>query len=258
MGPKRPRSTVPVSFDLVEKTETYLDEKTRRRRRRSPQTKNERVRQMLKTCVDNRLRFGYVVAEVWYASAENMRYVKLDLEREFIFPLKTNRQVALSTEDKQNGCYVAVSKLDLEPDRPCEAHLEGVPFALRLMRQVFTNEDESQGERYLVTSDAALRGDHLRAICQRRWKVEEYHFGPQAECSAGEVAHAHRRHTDDPPVLLALGLREARTAQAYYVKEPLRAQGEALHESAPVSLRGVARTQAGRSGALTYCVTSVN
>ena len=167
--------SLPVSFELVEKTETYLDEKTGKPRRRSPTTKNERVRAMLGACVGNRLRFRYVLADVWYASAENMRYVRLELGRHFIFPLKANRKVALSEADKQGGRSTAVSALDLEPDRLYEAHLEGVPFALRLMRQVFTNEDGSRGERYLVTSDATLTSEPLAASYQRRWRVEEYH-----------------------------------------------------------------------------------
>lgn len=50
-----------------------------------------------------------------------------------------------------------------------------MPFALRLLRQVFTNEDGSRGERYLLTSDVTLSGDDLSAIYQRRWNVEEYH-----------------------------------------------------------------------------------
>lgn len=167
--------SVPVSFDLVEKSERSLEKKTGKQKRRSTTTKNERVRAMLKACVDNKLPFHFVVADLWYASSENMRYVKLELQREFIFPLKTNRKVALSEEDKRAGRFQAVSKLDLEPDHLFEAHLEGVPFALRLLRQVFTNEDGSRGERYLVTSDVTLKGDDLSAIYQRRWNVEDYH-----------------------------------------------------------------------------------
>ena len=170
--------SVPVSFDLVEKTEAYTDEKTGKRRRRSPTTKNERVREMLKACVGNELPFRYVLADLWYASAENMRYVKLDLGREFIFPLKANRKVALSGAGEQAGRFRAVSELGLEPGRLYEAHLEGVPLALRLVRQAFTNEDGSRGERYLLTSDVTLEGSDLSAIYQRRWRVEEYHFGP--------------------------------------------------------------------------------
>jgi hypothetical protein len=40
--------------------------------------------------------FRYVFSDVWYASAENMKYIRRDLKRHFIMPLKSNRKVALS------------------------------------------------------------------------------------------------------------------------------------------------------------------
>ena len=83
--------------------------------------------------------------------------------------------MALGGPGEQDARSTAVSGLDLEPDRLYEAHLEGVPFALRLLRQVFTNGDGSRGERYLVTSDATLTSEGLSATYQRRWRVEEYH-----------------------------------------------------------------------------------
>ncbi|MCJ7703379.1 MAG: transposase [Anaerolineales bacterium] len=54
-------------------------------------------------------------------------------------------------------------------------YLEGVPFTLHLVRQVFANEDGSTGVRYLVTSDLTLEADQIIPIYQKRWKVEEYH-----------------------------------------------------------------------------------
>ena len=86
--------SLPVSFDLVAKTEHYTDPKTGKARRRSPVTKNARFREMLAQCVHNQIPLSYVLADTWFASAENMRFVKLDLAKEFIFPLKTNRKIA--------------------------------------------------------------------------------------------------------------------------------------------------------------------
>lgn len=168
-------ASVPVSFEVAAKTETYIDKKTGRERRRSPTTKNERMRRMLRACTKNQIRFKYVLADVWYASAENMRVCRLDLEKHFVFPLKKNRNVALSEADKQVGRFTAVSELELEADTLQEIYLEGVPFALYLLKQVFTNEDGSQGVRYLVTSDKTLTAEDLSTIYKRRWKVEEYH-----------------------------------------------------------------------------------
>lgn len=166
---------IPVSFAVVAKTDAYTDHKTGNLRRRSPTTKNEQMRTMLRACITNELPFRYVLADVWYASIDNMRLIRNDLEREFIFPVKSNRLVALSEADQQPGLFVQVSAAALEPDRLYRAHLKGVPFAVSLVRQVFTNEDGSHGERYLVTSDETLTSERLRAIYQRRWRVEEYH-----------------------------------------------------------------------------------
>jgi len=167
--------SLPVSFEIVEKTEVYTDEKTGKLKRRSPITKNERFREMLTRCVANRIEFGYVLADSWFSSAENMRHVKLELDRDFIFPLKANRKVALSTEDKQNGHYVRVDALEIEPDTVREIYLKEVPFPLLFTKQIFTNEDGSIGVLYLVTSDTTLTSDQIKTYYKRRWKVEEYH-----------------------------------------------------------------------------------
>lgn len=166
---------VPVSFDLVDKTEVYIDKKTGKERRRSTLNKNERFRTMLAQCVRNQIVFGYVLADVWFASAENMCYTKLDLEKDFIFPLKHNRKIALSKEDKSQGRYVRVNELDIKPDTVKKVYLEGVPFAVLLTKQVFKNEDGSSGILYLITSDITLDSEAIKTCYKRRWKVEEYH-----------------------------------------------------------------------------------
>ena len=123
----------------------------------------------------NQIAFSYVLNDLWFASAENMRFVKLDLKKEFIMALKRNRKVALSADDKANGLYQRIDQLDLPEDTTLTIYLEGVPFPLQLVRQVFTNEDDSTGVRYLVTSDLTLTADQISTIYQKRWKVEEYH-----------------------------------------------------------------------------------
>jgi hypothetical protein len=166
---------LPVAFELVSKTETYLDKKTGKEKRRSKVTKNERYRKMLKMVCHNQIPFRYVLNDLWFASAENMRFVKLDLKKEFIMALKSNRKVALSEADKAHGLYQRIDQLDLPEGTTLTIYLEGVPFPLQLVRQVFTNEDDSSGVRYLVTSDLTLMADQIITIYQKRWKVEEYH-----------------------------------------------------------------------------------
>src|SRR5262245_1560924 len=81
---------VPVGFHLVAKTETYIDSKTRKEKRRSPTSKNEVCRELIKQVVTNRIPFRFVLFDVWFASAENMVFLKQQLHRNFICPLKTN------------------------------------------------------------------------------------------------------------------------------------------------------------------------
>lgn len=168
-------ATLPVSFELVSKTETYHDPKSGKEKRRSSVTKNERYRRMLKAAVTNRIPFRYVLNDLWFASAENMCFVKLDLKKDFIMGLKRNRTVALSESDKAQGRYQRIDQLDLPEGTTRRIYLKGVPFPLQLLRQVFTNEDDSTGIRYLVTSDLTLTAEQIDTIYQRRWKVEEYH-----------------------------------------------------------------------------------
>jgi hypothetical protein len=55
-----------------------------------------------------------------------------------------------------------------------EVYVEQVEFSLLLVKQVFKNEDGSEGVLYLVSSDVALHYERLTTIYQRRWKVQEY------------------------------------------------------------------------------------
>lgn len=175
--------SLPVTFRLVAKTERYIDKKGKPKRR-SAVTKNEHYREMLQQSVRNQIPFQYVLNDLWFASAENMRFVKLDLKKEFIMALKSNRKVALSAEDKQNGRYQRLDQLDVPEDTLTVIYLEQVPFPLHLLRQVFTNVDDSTGVRYLVTSDLTLTAGQLATIYQKRWKVEEYHRSLKQNASA--------------------------------------------------------------------------
>jgi hypothetical protein len=167
--------SLPVGFELVRKTERYTDPKDGKDKRRADKTKNEMYRDLLQQAVKNKIPFRYVLNDIWYASAENMNFVKLTLKKEFVMPLKGNRKVALSVDAKQQGRYQRVDTLELEPMKPVTVYLEGVAFALLLIKQVFTNEDGSTGIQYLVTSDTTLDGNGIAAIYQKRWNVEPYH-----------------------------------------------------------------------------------
>ena len=184
-------TALPVAYQLIQKSEWETDKKTEKLKRVCPKTKNEYFREMVTSCKKNQLPFRYVLADSWFASTENMVYLRKELDTDFIFPLKENRKVALSEQDKSVGRYVTVTDVSLKENAAIEILLERVDFPLLLCKQVFTNKDGSQGVLYLVTSDTSLDASDMQAIYQKRWKqvktsfhrVEEYHKSVKSNAS---------------------------------------------------------------------------
>lgn len=168
--------TLPVSFQPVQKTETYIDKRTGGERRKSVLTKNEYFRQMARTAiVDNQIKCRFILADVWFSSNDNMEYITFDLKKDFIMPVKTNRLVCLTKEDKRNGHFQRVDSLTIQEDMPQQIFIKELPFPVVLVKQVFKNEDGSEGILYLVCSDLTVEGKTVEEAYQKRWEVEEYH-----------------------------------------------------------------------------------
>lgn len=188
--------SLPVGFTLIAKTEVYFD-KEGKAQRRSPLGKNEIYRQMLQHAGSNQIPFRYVMNDVWYSSAENMRFVKETLDKDFIMPLKANRKLALSRADKLAGRYCRVDTLSPEPHTVQEIYLEGIEFPLFFAKQVFVNEDDSTGVLYLVTSDPTLSADGIATLYRTRWHVEPYHKSLKQNASlAKSPTHTVRTQTN--------------------------------------------------------------
>jgi hypothetical protein len=167
--------SLPVGVELIAKTEHYTDPKDGKEKRCSPKTKNEYYREMIQQAFHNQIQFKYVLDDVWFSAADNMNFVKTALKKDFVMPLKSNRKVVVSSSAKQNCHNQRVETRALEPMQPVTVYLESVPFALLLIKQIFTNEDGSTGILYLVTSDTTLSGEGVSTLYQKRWNVEPYH-----------------------------------------------------------------------------------
>ncbi len=188
--------SLPVGFTLIAKTEVYFD-KEGKAQRRSPVGKNEYYRAMLQQAVTNQIPFRYVMNDSWYSSAENMRFVKQTLDKDFIMPLKANRKVALSLADKVAGKYVRVDALRIEPDTVREIYLEGIEFPVLFTKHVFVNEDGSTGVQYLVTSDLTLTADGIATLYRTRWHVEPFHKSLKQNASLSKSpTHTVRTQTN--------------------------------------------------------------
>jgi DDE superfamily endonuclease len=109
-----PEVNVPVGFHLVAKPEKYLDPKPQKEKRRRLVSKNTVGQELIKQAVRNRIPFRFVLFDVWFASAATLTLINHQQHHDFICPLKTNGQVALSQADQQQGRYGRVDTLDLE------------------------------------------------------------------------------------------------------------------------------------------------
>ena len=175
---------VPIAVELVEKTQTVTDATTQKVSQKSPLTKNEMLRAMLRVA-QQQVAYRYLLADSWYASAENMNQVR-ELGHDFIFALPTSRTVALSEVGRGNGQFQALDTLVFPEGQPLRVWLRGVVGAVLVVRQVFTNKDGSQGVLYLVSSDTRLTWEQITVIYQKRWKIEEYHKSLKQNTSMGK------------------------------------------------------------------------
>ncbi len=146
---------LPVAYELVRKTESFVDPKTGKTKRRANQSKNEMFREMVDVCVQNQLPFRYILADSWFSSKENMEHIR-NRKKQFLLAIKSNRTAALSSEEKLRGEFKKVSELSLKEGEAKLVFLKGLDFGVLLVKQVFTNKDGSTGILYLVCSDTTL------------------------------------------------------------------------------------------------------
>src|SRR5512133_3936526 len=149
--------SIPVAFELIKKPIQYCDLKTRKLKRASLYTKNELMRNMLLVCIQNKLKFRFVLFDTWFSSKENMCYIKKDLVKDFICALKSNRLAAVSEEDHQANRFTSIDELPWQEETLFVGWLKDVPFPMNFVRQVFTNKDGSTGILYLACSDTTVK-----------------------------------------------------------------------------------------------------
>jgi hypothetical protein len=177
--------SIPVAFELVKKPIQFCDLASRQVKRASEVTKNEQMRAIIQTCVNNQLKFKYILMDSWFSAKENFEFIRRK-KKHFISALKNNRLVALSLEDKKKGRFVHISSLELLDQQAVRGWLKGFDQEVLLVRRIFTNKDGSTGLLNLVCSDLALNGEQVATIYKKRWKVEEFHKSLKSNASLGK------------------------------------------------------------------------
>jgi hypothetical protein len=110
----------PVNFRLYNKQEN--------------KTKNEYFREMLTEVITWGLKPAFVTGDTWYASGENLEYIK-HYGLGFLFAIEKNRSIALTSD---LGKYSQVSTCEI-PDAGLEMNLKGFGL-VKVFRKVFKDE----------------------------------------------------------------------------------------------------------------------
>jgi len=172
----------PVGVSFMEK------EKDKNGNYKQIKTKNEELREMVVRAVYNEIPFSYVLADSWYATKENMEFIKKKLNKNFIFSCQNNRLFANSELDLANGNFVNIKDVTIKNGESKKGFLKGIPFPILLIRFDYPSSKEHVGGIvYLVTSDLELSNKNTTTIYRKRWKVEEYHKSLKQNASLGKM-----------------------------------------------------------------------
>ena len=101
--------------------------------------------------------------------------------------------MALTADDRQKGNFVRIDESHLPDNNPVHGFLNDYHDEVLLLRQVFTNKDDSTGVLYLVCSDLQCINDDFINSYQKRWQVEVYHKSLKQNANLGKSpVYSHR------------------------------------------------------------------
>jgi hypothetical protein len=168
--------SIPSAFEIIHKTQEYVDSKTGKVKRRSAESKNDLVRRRLRILHQyNKIQFQTLVWDSWFSSNENMEFVHKELKKDFVGAIKSNRKAALSLEDKQQGKFKSIAELCVQKDQTQTVWLKGLDFPVLIAKQVFKNKDLSSGELFLVSNNLNYTAPNLFSTYKKRWGIEDFH-----------------------------------------------------------------------------------
>ena len=160
------------------------------------------MQEMIKRHIQNQMKFKYILADSWYSSAENMRFI-VKRKKVFIFELKENRLVADSESKRDHGAFERLELLEISEEKPEKVWIKDLKFPVTVFKQVFTNKDGTSGQRFLVSNDLTLTDEQFRTLYKKRWSVEEYHKSLKQNASIGS-SPAHTERTQGNHVFAAI------------------------------------------------------
>jgi hypothetical protein len=166
---------LPIGYEVIKKDLHFCDVKTKKEKRQSSMTKNQHLRALVAQAKDNGVLFDYVLADNWFGAKDNMEFIHYELNKFFVFGIKTNRLVALSLEERKKGQYQNLNTLNFKDGEKRIIWLKDISFPVALITKIFKNEDGSTGILHIVTNDLDSEADRIYEVYQKRWRIEEYH-----------------------------------------------------------------------------------
>ena len=150
--------SIPLGYEIITKTEDVWSEKHQKYVKKSLFTKNEIMRDKLHILhYNNEVKYKYILFDKWFASIDNLVFIEEELKKKFVCPIKKNRKIALTLEERNNGKYVNISTIDIESGSSRLIYLEGYEKPLKLIKQVVKNDDDDESTYlYLITNDIDL------------------------------------------------------------------------------------------------------
>ena len=94
---------LPIAYELVRKDILFSDVATRKVKRQSSINKNQMFRAIIAQAITNKVKFEYILADIWFGAKKNMEFIHYDMKNNYMSKSRTNPLIALSEEDKKNS-----------------------------------------------------------------------------------------------------------------------------------------------------------
>ncbi len=145
-------------------------------------TKNDHFRELLKLSKERGCKPMAVVADSWYGSLDNCKYIR-ELGWNWVIGLRKNRIVNRGEKLE-----------DLEiPESGLKVHLRGYGFIT-----VFRFEAKNSHTRYFGTNIENPTNKQIRSLVHDRWEIEVFHRELKQtcglECSQARTSRSQRNH----------------------------------------------------------------
>jgi len=148
-------------------------------RHQEGKTKHDYFQEMVKECWRWGLRPAWVSADSWYASVENLKFLR-NQEVGFLVGLEANRIVSTTP-----GSYEQVGKIEDMPQEGLFTHLKGFDF-VKVFRTVDTEGHVRHYAMYLPDQQKCsfISREQFKEVKAQHWHVEECFRTVKQECHA--------------------------------------------------------------------------